>query len=304
MSKKDIVVKDNTLINASYTLNLTEQRILLLSISKAQKTGREINNNDYLSIHVSEFVTAFNTDEKSVYRDLKTACDTLFKREFSYKKGSKIVRSHWLQSSTYDDKNGQVEILFAKELIPFINHLKERFTSYFLEDVASMSSVYAIRLYELIIAWRTTHKTPVFDLGEFRSKLGVKPDEYTRMNNFKARVLDVAVKQINEFSNIQIKVEQHKKGRSISGFSFTFVEIKAKDERDPNTRDWVDESGGGSPVADVQAILKKMTNSTPEKKKRKIITQQQAEQLARVGESWDDFLERTKDIYFVKFDKK
>ena len=167
-----------------------------------------------------------------------------------------------------------------------------------------MTSPYAIRLYEMIIAWKSTHKTPVFELQEFRNRLGVEEHEYPRMTDFKRRVLDVAVKQVNELSNIQIKVAQHKKGRSITGFSFTFVELKAKDERDPNTRDWVDESGEGSPVADVQALLKKMTNSKPEKKQRKVITKQQAELLARVGESWDDLLERIKDDYFVKFEKK
>ena len=305
---KEIVVKDNTLINASYTISLTEQRLLLLSISKAQKSGVEINHSDYITIHADEFVEAFGVNDKSVYASLKDACTMLFRREFSYRSGKTLIQSHWLQSSKYNEDSGSIEILFTKELIPFISQLKQRFTSYFLKDVSKMTSVYAIRLYELIIAWKSTHKTPVIDIADLRLRLGVEAHEYPRMTNFKGRVLDVAVKQINELSNIEIKVNQHKKGRSITGFSFTFVEIKNKDsdtpERDPNTRDWVDESEGGSPVADVQAILKKMTNSTPEKKKRKVITQQQAEQLARVGESWDDFLERTKDIYFVKFDKK
>lgn len=304
----EIVIKDNTLINASYTISLTEQRILLLSIAKAQKNGSEINHNEYVGIHASEYVEAFKTDRKTVYRDLKKACDTLFSREFSYKKDGKVVRSHWLQSSIYDENNGSIEILFAKELIPFISQLKNRFTSYHLEDVKEMTSVYAIRLYELIIAWKSTRKTPVFAIAELREKLGVEPKKYPRIDNFKMRVLDVAINQINELTNIQIKMEQHKKGRSIVGFSFDFVELQRDSnapERDPNTRDWVEESSnddGGSPLADVQALLKKMTDSKPEKKKRKVITKQQAELLARAGESWEDLLNRIKGDYFVKFD--
>ena len=42
------------------------------------------------------------------------------------------------------------------------------------------------------------------------------------MNNFKSRVLEPAIKQINEHTDITVKVEQHKKGRTISGFSFKF----------------------------------------------------------------------------------
>lgn len=236
---KDLVVQDNTLINASYSLSLTEQRIILAAIAKAQKSGLEISHSEYLTIHALDFAETFNLDKKTVYRDLKKACDTLFRREFSFKDGKGVVRSHWLQSSKYQEDSGQIKILFAMELIPFISQLKKRFTSYFLADVANMTSVYAIRLYELIIAWRTTHKTPVFDLSDFRNKLGVKPDEYPDMHNFKKRVLNIAIEQINTLSNIKIELVQHRKGRKIIGFSFTFTEVAP--ERDPKTIDWVDE---------------------------------------------------------------
>jgi plasmid replication initiation protein len=63
---------------------------------------------------------------------------------------------------------------------------------------------------------------PLFELNKFRSQLGIGVNEYTRMEAFKRRVLDIAIDQINEFSDINLKYEQHKKGRSISGFSFSF----------------------------------------------------------------------------------
>lgn len=59
------------------------------------------------------------------------------------------------------------------------------------------------------------------------------------MYDFKKYVLEFAINQINEHSNIRIECEQHKKGRSIIDFSFTFIELKG---RYPNTIDWVNES--------------------------------------------------------------
>lgn len=117
----------------------------------------------------------------------------------------------------------------------------------------------------------------------------------------KKRVLDLAVKQINENTDVQVKYEQHKNGRTIYGFSFNFVKVEEKDRRDPNTRDWVDESKGGNPQDDIKAITAQMTSANTEKKQRKVITKQEAELLARVGESWDDLLNRIKNDYFVKF---
>ena len=42
------------------------------------------------------------------------------------------------------------------------------------------------------------------------------------MANFKVRVLDIALNQINELTDITASYEQHKVGRTISGFSFSF----------------------------------------------------------------------------------
>ena len=59
-------------------------------------------------------------------------------------------------------------------------------------------------------------------------------------------MLEPTIKQINEHTDITVKVEQHKKGRTISGFSFKFKQKqqpkieKPKDlKRDPNTPDFL-----------------------------------------------------------------
>jgi plasmid replication initiation protein len=104
--------------------------------------------------------------------------------------------------------------------------LEEQFTKYELQQVSSLSSAYAIRLYELLIQWRSTGKTPIIELQEFRKKLGVLDNEYLRMAHLKERVLELSIKQINEHTDITVKYEQHKRGRSISGFSFNFKQKK------------------------------------------------------------------------------
>jgi len=119
--------------------------------------------------------------------------------------------------------------------------LEEQFTKYELQQISNLSSAYAVRLYELLIAWRSTGQTPVIELTEFRNKIGILDDEYTRMGNFKDRVLNLAIAQINEHTDITA-YQQHKKGRSISGFSFSFKQKKLTHEhigskRDPNTLD-------------------------------------------------------------------
>lgn len=246
---KELIVKDNALINASYNLDLVEQRLILLAIVEARESGKGINANDPLTVHAESYINHFSVHRNTAYQALKDACKDLFARQFSYQeqrpKGVANITSRWVSQIAYVDNSATVELIFAPAIIPLVTRLEEQFTSYELKQVSGLSSAYAIRLYELLIAWRSTGKTPVIELSDFRQKLGVLETEYNRMHDFKKRVLDPAIKQINEHTDITVKVEQHKKGRSVSGFSFKFkqkqqpkIEKPIDPKRDPNTPDF------------------------------------------------------------------
>ena len=246
---KELVVKDNALINASYNLDLVEQRLILLAIVEARESGKGINANDPLTVHAESYINHFSVHRNTAYQALKDACKDLFARQFSYQeqrpKGVANITSRWVSQIAYVDNSATVELIFAPAIIPLVTRLEEQFTSYELKQVSGLSSAYAIRLYEVLIAWRSTGKTPVIELSDFRQKLGVLETEYKRMYDFKKYVLDLAIKQINAHTDITVKVEQHKKGRSVSGFSFKFkqkqqpkIEKPIDPKRDPNTPDF------------------------------------------------------------------
>ncbi len=244
--KNDLVVKDNALINASYNLEVTEQRLILLSIIRARETGQGISSDSKLEIHASDYASRFDVTKEAAYNALKNAVNNLFERKFSFKEIHKdtnkeiVVKSRWVSRIAYVDDLATLEVTFAPDVVPLITRLEKHFTSYQLKQVAQLTSKYAIRLYEFLIAWRNVGKTPVISLSEFREKLGLEINEYQKMVNFKSRVLEPAIKQINELTDIHVKYEQYKTGRSISGLSFTFKHKKINSipsERAPNTVD-------------------------------------------------------------------
>lgn len=244
--KNDLVVKDNALINASYNLEVTEQRLILLSIIRARETGQGISSDSKLEIHASDYASRFDVTKEAAYNALKNAVNNLFERKFSFKEIHKdtnkeiVVKSRWVSRIAYVDDLATLEVTFAPDVVPLITRLEKHFTSYQLKQVAQLTSKYAIRLYEFLIAWRNVGKTPVISLSEFREKLGLEINEYQKMVNFKSRVLEPAIKQINELTDINVKYEQYKTGRSISGLSFTFKHKKIDSipsERDTNTVD-------------------------------------------------------------------
>lgn len=102
-----------------------------------------------------------------------------------------------------------------------------------------MKSNYSVRLYELLVQWKNSKQTPIFKLEEFRGQLGLGTSEYKAMCDFKKRVLDFAVKEINEKTDIKVQYEQVKKGRKIIGFRFLIKTKKPKEtvNRDSDTPD-------------------------------------------------------------------
>ncbi|OCY31787.1 RepB family plasmid replication initiator protein [Acinetobacter pittii] len=242
--KKDLVVKDNALINASYNLDLVEQRLILLAILEARESNTPTNKD--LTIHVDSYINHFNVHRNTAYQALQDASRNLFERRFSYQKltpkgNIENVTSRWVQRVSYVENEALVRIRFSDDVEPLITNLEKHFTSYELEQVSNLTSVYAIRLYELLIAWRSTGKVAMIGLDELRSKLGIEPHEYKRMGQFKEKVLHLAIEQINDHTDIKADYEQHKKGRSIVGFSFSFKQKTkpkpVKQQRDPDTLD-------------------------------------------------------------------
>ena len=106
---------------------------------------------------------------------MKSACKALFSRYFTYQepRGKAIanIQSRWVSQIAYIDEQAKVEIIFAPAIIPLITRLEKEFTKYDIQQVSGLSSGYAIRLYELLIAWRSTGKTPIIEINEFRKSL-------------------------------------------------------------------------------------------------------------------------------------
>nr|WGO62780.1 replication protein [SPHINX/BMMF group 1 DNA sequence] len=230
----DLIVKDNALMNASYNLDLVEQRLILLAILEARESGKGINANDPLTVHAESYINQFGVHRTTAYQALKDACKDLFARQFSYQekreRGRANITSRWVSQIAYIDETATVEVIFAPAVVPLITRLEEQFTQYDIEQISGLSSAYAVRMYELLISWRTTGKTPIIELGEFRKRIGVLDTEYQRIERLKHSVLELALKQINEHTDITASYEQHKKGRVITGFSFKFKQKKNSDK--------------------------------------------------------------------------
>lgn len=228
MNMGNLIVKDNALIEASHKLSEAEQRLILLAILKARDFCDSIEElkDKELVIHADDYMETFKTQRQPTYVILKKAVMALYRAEWGYKylnnKGNVVVAyERFIQSAKYIEKEGSVKFVFANAIIPFLVELEKNFTKYEVKQVANLSSRYSMRLYECLMQFKHSGVFQI-SLEDLRFRLGLLPDEYALMSNFKNRVLDFSVKEINQHTDVEVKYEQQKQGRAIIGFIFKF----------------------------------------------------------------------------------
>jgi len=264
--KNVTVVKSNRIIEASYKLTLIEQKTLLAAIS--QIDSREpLDPLQGFEISADDLITLTENETKNEYRDLKAAAEQLLNRivtihnPFPNEKRVTVLKTHWLSSVVYIPAEGKVRLYFSPQIVPYISQLTSEFTQYQLKAIGKMSSIYAIRLFELIMQWKNIGKHEI-ELEWLRQRFELG-DKYPSIKDFKIRVLDPAVKDINTHSNFTVTWDQRKTGRRVTHLIFTFSE---------------------------------KTPTTPEKPKRAVkvkekmicgVAESEIKAKARPGESWE-----------------
>ena len=108
-------------------------------------------------------------------------------------------------------------------------------------------------------------------LSDLRGKLGVENNEYEMMSDFKKRVLDIAINQINEHTDITVTYEQHKAGRVITGFTFSLKQ--KKQPKDVTPKEKLKPKPKNTGDSEIEALLK---------------NKEWVSRHAQTGESWED----------------
>ena len=222
--KDNLVVKHNDLVTAGYAMTRHEQNLLLSCISQIDSRKR-LEEGHVFTLTVEQARDLFynGNDQYNAYRDLKTASERLFERKIRIQlDNGKELLTRFVQSVIFDPDAGAVNIRFATDIYPYLSELEKNFTKYRLSNIVQLTSVYAVRLYELLICWlgQGLHNKE-FDIDDFRRLMGID-DKYSQFGELKKRVIDPAMEQINEFTDHEIRVSYRKVGRVFRFIAFSF----------------------------------------------------------------------------------
>ena len=214
------ITKSNHLVEASYSLTLQEQRLILSCLAKVDSRNEAPKE---ITLSAQEYADTMRLDAKNAYRELRKAADKLYSRNIVLKNEEKTEEFRWIQRKlTYAKGAAKITLVWSDEVLRYISQLKRRFTTYRLADVARLNTSYAIRLYELLIQFNSTKQRSI-TVKDFRSYL-ILTDKYPLFRELNRRVIKPALKEINAHSNLDVSCYTEKQGKNIVALIFDFEE--------------------------------------------------------------------------------
>lgn len=199
-------------------LSLNQMQLLAFSIYCTQQDG-------VTEFHKADFEKKFNM-AKYKTEDAKKDSQRILSLQVGMEDLENDVFEYWNVFRKMKYAKGLFRFTWAEEMIPHILELKERY--YVTTDLTIASkfkSSFTWTLYDFIKAhynywYKTISKDDLMKLFGVEKKKAY----ISNTGDFRKAVLDVAIKEINDYTELVVSYDTEKEGRSISGFKLKWSE--------------------------------------------------------------------------------
>ena len=220
-SREYKVVKHNDLIQkARYNLTVNQQKLIAYVISLIKPTDKDLMRYE---ISVPDFCELCGIDKTYFYTEFKEIMLDLDSKSFLVETEEKVFNFRWFSEFEYIKGKGKVVVQLNSNLKRYLLDLYGHYTQYELYNILAIRGKYAIRFYELFQSYfmskheKTTEKT--IELAKLKKLL--LAESYTDYKNFRVRILEPSIKEINEYTDLSVTYTPIKSGKTITDISFT-----------------------------------------------------------------------------------
>lgn len=222
MGQLSKVGKSNELIQASYKLSLSGQRVFILLLAKID-TRKPLESSYTLTS--KEYASTYGVNLKNAYRDVGKGVNELYETDIRIHNEPMqvILRKRIANEIAHYYGQGKISVSFPQSLAPHLCEFKERFTTYQVGQVSGLKSAYSIRLYELLIQFRKTGERCI-SVENFRKWLGLEK-KHVLFANLRRRVIEPAIKELNLRTSLNVNWKPIKNGQKTASLSFEFEEV-------------------------------------------------------------------------------
>jgi len=215
--------QSNFLIEARYKLTKQEFRIIRVIMSMVSQYDQDFKK---YQIKLADIKSLLESKSESLVADLKKATKGLLSKPVVITTKDKIVQVNWISSAVFAKGKAFVEIALDPELKPYLLEIKSYYTEFELQELLSLRSFYSLRIYELMKQFSPREFSQGiprrgFKVEELKKILqGEEVDNYPSYGNFKDRVLNPAILEINNKTGISLSLQENKIGKKVDEVVF------------------------------------------------------------------------------------
>lgn len=210
--------RDDMIQKSRFELTVQEQRCILYAISKIKPDDHVFQE---YTFELKDFYILCGLQKES-YTELKNTLLELKKKSWWMPTGDGEESTvSWFNKVRTNKRSGKVIIRFDDDMMPYLLQLASQgtfYTSYNLRYVLPMKSQFSPRLYELLKSYQKNNREWFFDLEELKYCLNCQ--SYDRWPDFRRRALEPAIKEINEYTDINIAYDVQKEGKKVTRVVF------------------------------------------------------------------------------------
>ena len=219
-------VAANDIIRGKQSMTLQTARLIRLLVTQIAEKDKELKT---YTCKITDLAKFMNIPRNNLYRDVFKLCECALDSNVYIGTGNpkqpwKLFR--WISMASYDGK-GTITLRLSDEIKPYVLELEKWFTQYKLKNILEFNSYYAIRLYEIIKcedgATGNMQSELEFEIDELRQYFDCE-NKYKSFADFKKNTIEVAVREINEKSDIWLKPTYKKWGRAYTSVSVEIYE--------------------------------------------------------------------------------
>lgn len=228
-----IARRRNELVVGKYRLGFHAQRLFMYVLSKVRD---EHDDSTEYKFSIYDLAQKIGVDRAHLYKEMVAAIDELEAckvhaevidengevKKNEYARVGLIVNRQKVKLGVGDQPlvAGEITISLHKELLPYVQKLKERYTEIELKYFFRLTGSYSQKLYDLLKARAFMHQPWRVGREELRDLLGVESKEYRLWGDFRRYVLERAQADIRDHTDLSFDIEYVKVGQTVEEITF------------------------------------------------------------------------------------